>query len=36
MFAGDGVDGAIVFSEEEFATHKQVDNYTQEYIIFIH
>ena len=31
MSAGDGVDGATVFSMEKFATHEQVDKYTQEY-----
>ena len=27
----DGVDGATVFSMEKFATHQQIDKYTQEY-----
>ena len=37
MSAGDGVDGATVFSMEKFATHEQIYNYTQEYIYnFIH
>ena len=31
MSAGDGVDGATVFSMEKFATHEQIDKYTQEY-----
>ena len=29
--SGDGVDGATVFSMEKFATHEQIDKYTQEY-----
>jgi hypothetical protein len=31
MSTGDGVDGATVFSMENFATHEQIDKYTQEY-----
>ena len=27
MSAGDGVDGATVFSMEKFATHEQIDKY---------
>ena len=29
--SGDGVDGATVFSMEKFATHQQIEKYTQEY-----
>ena len=31
LISGDSVDGATVFCMEKFATHDQIDKYTQEY-----